>query len=283
MGWQSNSISNQDSDFVIDTTVFWSQNNLNQIGNNPCDLINYYKSLLANTVVSNNPDKVSFYLNSVTQIVQSFLLEEGYTGAFNFIMESSDSLAGFEWTTENDFWLSSISTWGGTNNIYGNEKNVWNGADTTITTYQNGSIDINISACTIEINGVYLNLNPNGISVSFNELGWCNIDALISQYGASNNCTIEVKNAPNGANVKFVFPDLNGALTAKVKSDDHFEIERLPTGMTIQVVVYYMKDKKLYFGTQEITADKNMIFDVSNIKELPSLTELVEKIKDEIN
>lgn len=274
VGWQNNAGGN------IDTSAFWSQNNLNQSGNNPCDLVYYYSDLLESIEVGSEPEKVSKYLNGITQILQGYLLKEGYSGSFNFVMDS-DSMSVYEWTTENEFYQATTNAWQQMS-FYGNNKETWDVNDTTITAHKAGSTLVVINGCVITINSVSLNLDPNTLSITFNELGWCNIDALISQYGASYDCTIKIKNVPRGANVKFVFPDLNAALSAKGVKEGEFTIDRLPTGMSIQVIVYYMKEKKLYFGTQLITADEDMTFDEVNIKELPSLTELVKKIKEEI-
>jgi len=62
--------------------------------------------------------------------------------------------------------------------------------------------------------------------------------------------------------------------------DGEFNIDRLPTGMPIQVVLYYQQDGKIMFGLETITASKDMNFNVANIIELDDINTLAERIEN---
>lgn len=131
---------------------------------------------------------------------------------------------------------------------------------------------------------ITINFDPNAVTVSFRELGFCNIDRLLSEYGQIINAKITLADAPPAAQIKYLFPELNGALTTTYNAEsDDFCISRLPDGMELDVLVYFKKDNQLYFGIQTIVAAENMIFNPENLETIADINALEQKISEAIN
>ncbi len=145
-----------------------------------------------------------------------------------------------------------------------------------------GTPDINavIEGCKITLdNNPPHFMDPNLLVLEFNNLSWCNIDALINQYGSLNNCEIKIEGLGKNTYVKCLFPQFNGATGCSIKEEGIFIANKLPNGMDINFLVYFKDGDSFKCGIQTITAASNMTFDKANLKTLNSLDELVEEIK----
>lgn len=243
--------------------------------NNPCEVYMELMNQLLNVDPINETQKASSLINLVTAMLSLKEDELGIIGGGNYSIDAGSRY--YNVNTINTNWSCNDSTQSGLS-IYGKGGDFWSTQDTSI----NVSIAANYGYsfnCAVSVGNSSYNFDPNVIVVSFPELGTCNIDGLISLYGASYNAEIKIEDAPISANVKFVFPSLNGALSAFNKGNGVFALDRLPTGMDIQVVVYYKKDGKIMYGTSTVTASQNMVFDTSNIIELDDLDALKKEIK----
>lgn len=248
----------------------------NNSNNNPCEVFTGLLSELEAVNPITNTEKASNVLNQISAMLK--LNEDQYsiTGGVNYNLWLNS--ANYTLNTLTTDWFCSDSTANSSFSIYGNGGQFWNTQDTSINVYV-GSQYGNINSCSVSAGLLSFNFDPNEIQVKFNELGFCNIDALITQYGGLYNCEIDVKGVPSNAKVQFIFPTLNGALTALSTGNDIFEIDRLPNSMSIKAIVYYKKEGKFYFGSQMITATQNMVFDPSNIVEIQDIQELVKEIQ----
>lgn len=123
-----------------------------------------------------------------------------------------------------------------------------------------------------------VNLDPNAINVRFNELNWCNIDRLLSEYGRINNCRL-ISDIPDFAQVICIFKDFNGAIQCNLNSDKEFYANSLPVGYDVQFFVYYKDGDQIKCGSQVITPAEEMEFDPGNLKTLNNVEELAEEIK----
>ncbi len=121
--------------------------------------------------------------------------------------------------------------------------------------------------------GIHNQINDS-LFVQFNSLSWCNIDRLITKYGQLLNCKLTCPNVPESCLIRFVFKSLNGVIPCNHLSGDEFQIDRLPNGMTITVVLYYKDGNEYKYDMQDLTASKNMVFDTSNLKTVSSIAEL---------
>lgn len=243
--------------------------------NNPCEV---YMELL-NELTNLNPitetQKSSNLINQITAMLSLKEDELGVIGGGNYSIEAGSRY--YNINTVNTNWSCNDSIQSGMS-IYGKGDQFWKMQDTSINVYAGSDYGYSFN-CAVSIGNYSYSFDPNVIVINFPELGSCNIDALISAYGASTNVEIEINGAPVTANVKFVFPSLNGALTAYNAGDGIFTLDRLPTGMDIQVLVYYKEGGKIKFGVQTVKASQNMVFDTSNLIELADIDALEIEIK----
>lgn len=245
----------------------------------PCDLLTELKSDLFSLDPLTQTQEVSTLLNAISSLVYSKSVSDGNNDQLVLYLDN------YVFNSNTDSWSFSDSTQTISTSIYGNKDQHWNVVDTTINDFYTStgtvyfglgcSYDIFIGNNTVGT----VNLDPNVITVKFNQLNYCNIDALIGQFGGSYNCEIIIDQAPLTASVHFIFPDLNGVLSCTSIKDGEFSIDRLPSGMPIQVVVYYKDGDNIKFGTETITASENMVFDTSKIITLNGIDELVKEIE----
>ena len=209
-----------------------------------------------------------------SSIKKEFNKDGPFDYLINVPIDNEGESTYLSFNSENDEWAYTKSiTWVTKYGLRDQET-------TTYTNYDLGE-DVNSLGCEISLDSTFsFSLNPNVISLNFNTLNWCNIDQLISEYGASDDCKINAIGIPKTAKVQFVFPDLNGVLSSWSLKDGEFNIDRLPTGMPIQVVLYYQQDGKIMFGLETITASKDMNFNVANIIELDDINTLAERIEN---
>ena len=246
-------------------------------GNNPCDI--YSNILFDLSEVTQNADPIEIW-----QLVQRFKSilgpalkkELSANGPFDFEVYTPDWGAQLIFNSENEEW--GYINPSGADSIW--EYGLENAQAISYSDYNLGQ-SVTSSGCEIQLDYTpKFNLDPDVITLNFNTLSFCNIDALISQYGSSYNCKITATGIPKTAKVQFVFPDLNGVLSSWSLKDGEFNIDRLPTGMPIQVVLYYKQDGKIMFGLETITASKDMNFNVANIIELEDINTLAERIEN---
>jgi len=249
-------------------------------GNNSCDI---FSNLLFNLSLTNNetgPQEIWKIIQEMKSLLEPNIKKElNKDGPFDYLIwPTIDSIGEIHiaFNSENDEWAYSYYTTIDWVTKYGLRDQ----ETTAYTNYDFGEDVYNIG-CEILLDSTFsFNLNPNVISLNFNTLNWCNIDQLISEYGASYDCKINAIGIPKTAKVQFVFPDLNGVLSSWSLKDEEFNIDRLPNGMPIQVVLYYKQDGKIMFGLETITASKDMNFNVANIIELDDIDALVKRIEN---
>lgn len=249
--------------------------------NNPCDLLTQLKADLWSLDPLIQTQKVSNLLNAISSLVYSKSVADGNNDQLILYLDK------YLCNTGTDSWSFTDSAATTTFAIYGSKGQYWSVQDTTINDLYVSTGTVNFgSGCSYYINisgsnssGVTVNLDPNVITVKFNTLTFCNIDALIGQYGGSYNCNLQIESAPQVASAYFVFPDLNGVLSCTSVKDGEFYINRLPTGMPIQVIVYYKDGDKIKFGTETIIASENMVFDTSKLMTLSGIDDLVKEIE----
>lgn len=273
---------------------YWNENTLTGTGiqngewtagtnvaNDPCEILNELKTELLGLNPLTETQKVSNLLNSISSLIYSRSVSDGNNDQLMLYLDR------YTFNSGSDSWYfedSSQVLQGGIS-IYGNKGEYWNSSDTSIADIYtpNGYVMFGLG-CSYSIynanqqNAVSVILDTNVITVKFNQLGFCNIDALIDQYGALYDCEILIDKAPLISRVHFIFPDLNGVLSCTSIKDGEFSIERLPEGMPIQVVVYYKDGDKIKFGTETIIASKKMVFDTSKIITLNGIDELMSEI-----
>ncbi|MDC1188907.1 hypothetical protein N8089_03850 [Flavobacteriales bacterium] len=250
-------------------------------GNNSCDI---FSNLLFNLSLTNNetgPQEIWKIIQEMKSLLEPNIKKElNKDGPFDYLIwPTIDSIGEIHiaFNSENDEWAYSYYY---TTIDWVTKYGLKDQETTAYTNYDFGEDVYNIG-CEISLDSTFsYNLNPNVISLNFNTLNWCNIDQLISEYGASYDCKINAIGIPKTAKVQFVFPDLNGVLSSWSLKDEEFNIDRLPTGMPIQVVLYYKQDGKIMFGLETITASKDMNFNVANIIELDDIDALVKRIEN---
>lgn len=250
---------------------FWTQNEFEE--NNECDRV----QKLINNIVNGNPSSnTSDYWNDIRAFRNYGLMitdEEEEVDGKNVVIVGQSLWGSYSLACNNvnDDW-----NYKGVSNILGS-------ADAIVSSYStsfNPDLSVNIKGCEVEIDGnSVFSFDPNIISVQFNNLSWCNIDALITQYGGINECKIKLQGIPKLAYVKCLFPDLNGATSCTFKEDGVFEADRLPSGMDVKFLVYYRDGEVFKCGSQTITASADMEFNMSNMKNFNSIDELVDEIK----
>lgn len=249
-------------------------------GNNPCDIFSNLLFDLSLTTHQTDPIDIWKLVQGMKSSLESNIKKElNLEGPFGYNIfapvGNGEKSTHLSFNSENDEWacLTKPNTWVTKYGLRDQET-------TTYTNYDLGKAVYNIG-CGILLDTAFLfNLNSNVISLNFNTLNWCNIDQLISEYGASYDCKINAIGIPKTAKVQFVFPDLNGVLSSWSLKDEEFNIDRLPTGMPIQVVLYYKQDGKIMFGLETITASKDMNFNVANIIELDDIDALAKRIEN---
>ncbi len=247
--------------------------------NDPCDLLQQLKSDLLVLNPLTETQKASNLLNAISSLVYSRSVADGNNDQLVLYLDK------YIFNSSTSSWLFTDSSQIIYTSIYGNQDQFWDVADTTISDYYNGTGTVYFGlGCSYNIyignnSGGTVVLDPNVITVKFNQLGYCNIDGLISQYGVSYDCEILIDKAPLTASVHFIFPDLNGVMSCTSIKDGEFSINQLPKGMPIQVVVYYKDGDKIKFGTETITASENMVFDTSKIITLNGIDDLVSEIE----
>ena len=248
-------------------------------GNNSCDIMSNLLFDLSLTTNETDPQEIWKIIQGMKYSLESSIKKEfNKDGPFDYLInvpiDNEGESTYLSFNSENDEWAYTKSiTWVTKYGLRDQET-------TTYTNYDLGE-DVNSLGCEISLDSTFsFSLNPNVISLNFNTLNWCNIDQLISEYGASDDCKINAIGIPKTAKVQFVFPDLNGVLSSWSLKDGEFNIDRLPTGMPIQVVLYYQQDGKIMFGLETITASKDMNFNVANIIELDDINTLAERIEN---
>lgn len=247
-------------------------------GNNSCDIFSNLLFDLSLTINETGPQEIWKIIQEMKSLLEPNIKKElNKDGPFDYVIWSTIESEGeihIAFNSENDEWAYYTTIdWVTKYGLRDQET-------TTYTNYDFGEDVYNIG-CEILLDSTFsFNLNPNVISLNFNTLNWCNIDQLISEYGASYDCKINAIGIPKTAKVQFVFPDLNGVLSSWSLKDEEFNIDRLPTGMPIQVVLYYKQDGKIMFGLETITASKDMNFNVANIIELDDIDALVKRIEN---
>lgn len=271
---------------------YWNENTLTGTGvqngewtagtnvaNDPCEILNELKTELLGLNPLTETQKVSNLLNSISSLIYSRSVSDGNNDQLVLFLDK------YTFNTGSDSWAFQDSTQLIYASIYGNQGKYWNSYDTTFADLYNynGSVYFGLG-CSYTIydgnqNSVSVTLDPNVITVKFDQLGLCNIDALIGQYGALNGCEILIDKAPLISRVHFLFPDLNGVISCTSIKDGEFSIDRLPKGMPIQVVVYYKDGDKIKFGTETIIASEKMVFDTSKIITLNGINDLVSEIE----
>lgn len=247
-------------------------------GNNSCDIFSNLLFDLSLTINEIGPQEIWKIIQEMKSLLEPNIKKElNKDGPFDYVIWSTIESEGeihIAFNSENDEWAYYTTIdWVTKYGLRDQET-------TAYTNYDFGEDVYNIG-CEILLDSTFsFNLNPNVISLNFNTLNWCNIDQLISKYGASYDCKINAIGIPKTAKVQFVFPDLNGVLSSWSLKDEEFNIDRLPTGMPIQVVLYYKQDGKIMFGLETITASKDMNFNVANIIELDDIDALVKRIEN---
>ncbi|MDG1517533.1 MAG: hypothetical protein P8Q42_05855 [Flavobacteriales bacterium] len=247
-------------------------------GNNSCDIFSNLLFDLSLTINETGPQEIWKIIQEMKSLLEPNIKKElNKDGPFDYVIWSTIESEGeihIAFNSENDEWAYYTTIdWVTKYGLRDQET-------TAYTNYDFGEDVYNIG-CEILLDSTFsFNLNPNVISLNFNTLNWCNIDQLISKYGASYDCKINAIGIPKTAKVQFVFPDLNGVLSSWSLKDEEFNIDRLPTGMPIQVVLYYKQDGKIMFGLETITASKDMNFNVANIIELDDIDALVKRIEN---
>lgn len=244
----------------------------------PCDLLTQLKAELAATDPTLETQKVSNLLSRIGAVVYSKALSEGKNNQLLL------TLQGYTFNSGNDSWAYLDSTQVNQLGILGNNDQFWYDSDTSISEIHNFSGFVNFGVgCSYSIyytnSAATVNLDPNVITVPFTKLSFCNIDALISQYGLLSKCKITIKDAPVIASVYFVFPDVNGVMACVSSKDEEFSIGALPNGIPIQVLVYYKDGDKIQFGIETISASQNMVFDSSKLKTLNTVADLASEIE----
>lgn len=247
-------------------------------GNNSCDIFSNLLFDLSLTINETGPQEIWKIIQEMKSLLEPNIKKElNKDGPFDYVIWSTIESEGeihIAFNSENDEWAYYTTIdWVTKYGLRDQET-------TAYTNYDFGEDVYNIG-CEILLDSTFsFNLNPNVISLNFNTLNWCNIDQLISKYGASYDCKINAIGIPKTAKVQFVFPDLNGVLSSWSLKDEEFNIDLLPTGMPIQVVLYYKQDGKIMFGLETITASKDMNFNVANIIELDDIDALVKRIEN---
>ena len=247
-------------------------------GNNSCDIFSNLLFDLSLTINETGPQEIWKIIQEMKSLLEPNIKKElNKDGPFDYVIWSTIESEGeihIAFNSENDEWAYYTTIdWVTKYGLRDQET-------TAYTNYDFGEDVYNIG-CEILLDSTFsFNLNPNVISLNFNTLNWCNIDQLISEYGASYDCKINAIGIPKTAKVQFVFPDLNGVLSSWSLKDEEFNIDRLPNGMPIQVVLYYKQDGKIMFGLETITASKDMNFNVANIIELDDIDALVKRIEN---
>ncbi len=254
-------------------------------GNNSCDIFSNLLFDLSLTINETDPQEIWKIIQEMKSLLEPNIKKElNKDGPFDYVIWSTIESEGeihIAFNSENDEWayyttIDSVTKYG----LRDQETTAYTNYDFGEDVYNIGC-EILLDNENVESSSTFsFNLNPNVISLNFNTLNWCNIDQLISEYGASYDCKINAIGIPKTAKVQFVFPDLNGVLSSWSLKDEEFNIDRLPTGMPIQVVLYYKQDGKIMFGLETITASKDMNFNVANIIELNDIDALVKRIEN---
>ena len=254
-------------------------------GNNSCDIFSNLLFDLSLTINETGPQEIWKIIQEMKSLLEHNIKKElNKDGPFDYVIWSTIESEGeihIAFNSENDEWAYYTTIdWVTKYGLRDQETTAYTNYDFGEDVYNIGC-EILLDNENVESSSTFsFNLNPNVISLNFNTLNWCNIDQLISKYGASYDCKINAIGIPKTAKVQFVFPDLNGVLSSWSLKDEEFNIDRLPTGMPIQVVLYYKQDGKIMFGLETITASKDMNFNVANIIELDDIDALVKRIEN---
>ncbi len=254
-------------------------------GNNSCDIFSNLLFDLSLTINETDPQEIWKIIQEMKSLLEPNIKKElNKDGPFDYVIWSTIESEGeihIAFNSENDEWAYYTTIdWVTKYGLRDQETTAYTNYDFGEDVYNIGC-EILLDNENVESSSTFsFNLNPNVISLNFNTLNWCNIDQLISEYGASYDCKINAIGIPKTAKVQFVFPDLNGVLSSWSLKDEEFNIDRLPTGMPIQVVLYYKQDGKIMFGLETITASKDMNFNVANIIELNDIDALVKRIEN---
>lgn len=280
-GWNwipAQPFTNQETGVIETINARWSQNEFDE--NNDCDrLIEMLKSI--------NESDVNFETTKVWKELQKYK---------RFLNTSLDELTDSDNNKLVYLYHHNINGWGGPqlycnnfNNEWGAGAGFWNNSnvlgreDSIVTTHVgafNPDATISIQGCELILDSTLkINLDPNTIAIEFNQLNWCNIDRLISEYGGIYDCELKTDGIPKGASVKCIFEGYNGAISCALGSDNTFIADRLPDGMDVKFLVYFQDGDKIKFGNQTITAAKEMVFNESHLKRLDDIDALVEEIE----
>lgn len=191
-------------------------------------------------------------LDEIRDMFNMRRLELGILDTFTINIFMDDGSDVF-FNSENEYWIVEAYGLAGRRDsiVYNTTHEQW-------PSYYPGNEWGKIVNCGVEFNSQMISFDPNAIKLPFNQMGWCNIDRIISEYGGIKDCSLSVAGIPSNAQVVASLSDIVSVVSLNSGGDGLFT-GQLPEGAPIDFIVYYKIDNEFFLSTFSLISSETML------------------------